>query len=231
MGRAPNPAARDALIAAARVEFGKAGLDRARVEDITRRAGLSKGAFYLHFESKEAVFEVIVQRIVGAMDDLFARMDEGEKVLSAKLGYLTGEDCARRNERFLAWDAFWSECNLSFLETLWRNREVLAVIESSGASGRWRAMVSAFRMRVSQHMVGSLARAQMSGGLRSGLLPEAVTDLAVGAYDSFLRRMTTLKAKPDFRAWSATVNEVLHNGFLPAAAPAKSIRRHRRSVR
>lgn len=36
------------------------------MEDIARRAGVSKGTIYLYFESKEAVFKALAQRVVGS---------------------------------------------------------------------------------------------------------------------------------------------------------------------
>ena len=50
-------------MAAARREFVRSGIQKARIEDITQACGLSKGAFYLHFESKEALFREVVQAL------------------------------------------------------------------------------------------------------------------------------------------------------------------------
>ncbi len=51
---------RAAFAAAALDEFYEKGFAAARMEDIARRAGLSKGALYLYFDSKEALFEAVV---------------------------------------------------------------------------------------------------------------------------------------------------------------------------
>ena len=37
--------------------FGDHGLANARLEDIAKRAGVSKGTIYLYFPNKEALFE------------------------------------------------------------------------------------------------------------------------------------------------------------------------------
>ena len=78
MGRPARPDLHDALLEAARVEFASHGLERARVADVARRAGASKGAFYLHFASKEEAFEEILQRFMGAMEDQARRREEAE---------------------------------------------------------------------------------------------------------------------------------------------------------
>jgi AcrR family transcriptional regulator len=46
--------------------FAEKGFAATRMEDIARRAGISKGTIYLYFESKEAVFKALAQRIVGS---------------------------------------------------------------------------------------------------------------------------------------------------------------------
>src|SRR5256885_1515256 len=67
MSRPADPNAKQALVAAARAEFARRGLRGARVEDITAACGLSKGAFYLHFESKEGLFQTLVEAFMAAM--------------------------------------------------------------------------------------------------------------------------------------------------------------------
>jgi len=72
MSRPADPTARSALVAAARAEFVRKGLRGARIEDITSAYGLSKGAFYLHFDSKEALFEELVRSLADDMEGLHA---------------------------------------------------------------------------------------------------------------------------------------------------------------
>jgi AcrR family transcriptional regulator len=50
----------DTLRAAALRVFARRGLRRARMADVAREAGLSAGALYTHFESKEALFDWLV---------------------------------------------------------------------------------------------------------------------------------------------------------------------------
>lgn len=56
-----RPAARPAEIVAAALEvFAERGFQAARLEEVARRAGVSKGALYLYFETKEELFRVVV---------------------------------------------------------------------------------------------------------------------------------------------------------------------------
>jgi len=51
---------RAALLRAALDEFFERGFSAARMDDIAKRAGLSKGAVYLYFDSKDALFTSLV---------------------------------------------------------------------------------------------------------------------------------------------------------------------------
>ena len=65
MPRPSDPQARVRLLAAAKKAFVEKGLDRAKVEDITQAAGMSKGAFYLLYESKDQ----LVMEVLGEVED------------------------------------------------------------------------------------------------------------------------------------------------------------------
>lgn len=54
------------IIAAALDIFSERGFAAARLEDVARKAGLSKGALYLYFETKEDLFRAVVVEAVAA---------------------------------------------------------------------------------------------------------------------------------------------------------------------
>ena len=54
-------ARRARLLTAAAAQFSQFGFRRTSVEDITRVAGVSKGAFYLEFSTKDALFDQLVR--------------------------------------------------------------------------------------------------------------------------------------------------------------------------
>lgn len=65
-----RPAARPSeIIEAAFRVFGDNGLAATRLEDVARKAGVSKGTIYLYFDSKESLFrEVVRAKIVTAIE-------------------------------------------------------------------------------------------------------------------------------------------------------------------
>jgi AcrR family transcriptional regulator len=54
----------DEIVAAALAVFAEKGFAAARLEEIARRAGVSKGAIYLYFPTKEDVFRAVVEQAV-----------------------------------------------------------------------------------------------------------------------------------------------------------------------
>ena len=57
-----RPEARpEEILEAALDVFGELGFARTRLDDVARRAGVSKGTLYLYFDSKEALFRAMVQ--------------------------------------------------------------------------------------------------------------------------------------------------------------------------
>ena len=54
---------RQALLGAALDEFFEKGFAATRMDDIARRAGLSKGTLYLYFGSKEALFQGLIETL------------------------------------------------------------------------------------------------------------------------------------------------------------------------
>src|SRR5262245_61613572 len=92
MGRPADPHAKIDLLRAAEAVFVEHGLDQAKVEEITDRAGRSKGAFYLHFESKEDCFRQIVETFLARLSscvDLAAEEVFGRRGLEDPRQYLT----------------------------------------------------------------------------------------------------------------------------------------------
>ncbi|MCX7359220.1 MAG: TetR/AcrR family transcriptional regulator [Alphaproteobacteria bacterium] len=74
--KSPDPAPRwrrraearpEEILEAALEEFVARGFEAARMEDIAKRAGLSKAAIYLYFPSKVAVLEALIEAKVGPL--------------------------------------------------------------------------------------------------------------------------------------------------------------------
>jgi len=67
LGRRPNPATREALIASGMALFAERGLDKPSLDDICERAGFTRGAFYVHFKDRDDFLVAVMDRVGGAM--------------------------------------------------------------------------------------------------------------------------------------------------------------------
>lgn len=56
------------ILDAALTEFSRRGYAATRMDDIARRSGLSKGGLYAHFDSKDAIFKALLDRVLLEID-------------------------------------------------------------------------------------------------------------------------------------------------------------------
>jgi AcrR family transcriptional regulator len=205
MPRPADPGIHDSLLAAARIEFARRGLERARVEDIARRAGISKGAFYLHFRTKEAAFQEILQRFLGALEEHARARRRAESRFEQEIGSGPG-----RLERAIDFER---AADTDLLEVLWSNRQILAALD--GASGRrFARLAGGFRRRMRTLVATRIADRQAAGQLRRDVDPEVVADLVVGTYEDFGRRMIEMGRKPDLSSWARSFLTIVYQGVL-----------------
>jgi len=67
------------IVEAALEVFSEHGLAEARLEDIARRAGVSKGTIYLYFPNKEALFSEMIRQMVSVnIQDFAATLSDDE---------------------------------------------------------------------------------------------------------------------------------------------------------
>jgi TetR/AcrR family transcriptional regulator, transcriptional repressor for nem operon len=72
---------REALIDAAAALFGRDGLDAPSLDDICAKAGRTRGAFYVHFKSREELIVAVVERhSARALDAIVGDADLGAVV-------------------------------------------------------------------------------------------------------------------------------------------------------
>jgi len=80
-------ATRRRLLAAAEKTFARDGFEAARLEDIARMAGYTRGAFYANFSSKEDIFFALledwVRARIGEVNALLAKQESPTKRLRA----------------------------------------------------------------------------------------------------------------------------------------------------
>ncbi|MBE2233911.1 MAG: TetR/AcrR family transcriptional regulator [Anaerolinea sp.] len=83
---------RERLMQAALASFAERGYDATGVAEICQRAGVSKGAFYYHFASKQALFLALLDQWLAALEREMTRLAApsapAAQSLQAKVGLL-----------------------------------------------------------------------------------------------------------------------------------------------
>jgi AcrR family transcriptional regulator len=163
-------ATRAALIAAGRKLFGRDGFAATSIEELAREAGVTRGALYHHFDSKEALFESVFEHV------------EIELISVAARSAAKGTD---------AWHSMLIACR-AFLESA-ADPDVQRIVSIDGPSvlgwAKWREIEERYALGA---LRASLDRAAAEGFLQGrdtqtlaymllGALTEATLVLASGA--------------------------------------------------
>lgn len=81
----PKESRKSGIINAAIEVFSEKGYHRAKVSDITKKAGISIGTFYIHFQNKRDLFIEVVEEVFRHIVGDAARNIKGEKDLGKRL--------------------------------------------------------------------------------------------------------------------------------------------------
>ena len=87
------------ILEAALFEFSAHGFQKARVDDIAARAGLSKGGFYAYFDSKDEVFEALLREHLSSMSPNLVTLADDAKDTRDLARRLVERLCARANDQ------------------------------------------------------------------------------------------------------------------------------------
>jgi AcrR family transcriptional regulator len=169
------------LLRACAREFSRRGFDPVRVEEITKRAGYSKAAFYLHFASKEAAFSELVAAMLVGLGELVLR-DEGNVTdLATAL-------------------AVWRDKDVATLSYLWRHRHVARLMLEGGRSATFAPLVDEYFARGRERLVRFLRWGVRKQFLARDLDVELIATMISGGYDRLAREIVRRPRAPDFHA-------------------------------
>ncbi|MDQ7828758.1 MAG: TetR/AcrR family transcriptional regulator [Armatimonadota bacterium] len=198
---APPPQARgrrtrQRLLAAAEAAFGSRGYFAASVADITRRARVAQGTFYLYFPSKRAIFEELVRQL---SHDL-------RRTIQQRVAGLTDRRQVER-EGFLA-----------FFHFIRRHRAMYRIIRQAElvhpAIYRW------YYRRIAEGYARGLRTAMAQGQIRP-LDPEVLAYCLMGIGDFLgMRWVLWERRAPPPRVVEAMMAFVLRG--MDASAPGRS---------
>lgn len=195
MARPADPTARISLLRASEAVFSQHGLAAAKVEEIARRAGLSKGAFYLHFESKEEAFRSVVEAFLARMSSLLPPPGQSSEIPTTPAHML----------------AFWLERDLEMFEFLWQNRAIVAIVD--GCQGPYTYLLESFRTTMQGASRAWIEHGKAHGMFRADLDADLVADLLWGAYHELSHRLLGQPKKPPIETWLRHAQAVFMAGL------------------
>jgi AcrR family transcriptional regulator len=76
---------KEQILQAATAVFARLGFYKARMDDVVQEAGLSKGAVYWYFESKDEIITTILDRFMQQELENFTRLSQGEGPIPKRL--------------------------------------------------------------------------------------------------------------------------------------------------
>lgn len=170
------------LVRSAAELFDRNGFAGATIEDVSRAAGVTKGAFYFHFASKDELGGAIqaeacallraavrdvgpVRPVVQSLIDLtheLARWLEGEPVVRAS--FRTARECGHRGQPFLGFYTEW----LSTVESL---------LDSAGRAGELRAEVGVEQATTLVLTVSAGVEMLWWSGIRRGSIRDSLSGM------------------------------------------------------
>ena len=199
MSRIADPRAKIELLRAAEAVFTEHGLAASKVEHITARAGVSKGAFYLHFESKDDCWRQIIEGFVAKLANCLDLHEKFRSDLTASV--------AEHLER-------WHHRDLEMLEFSWQNRAILRMVLAGGGGTPYAYLIDEFAARVAEATESWLRLAMKAGVYRDDLDTRITIALISGGYERMVRALISCPKRPDIAAWSYQALSIFTRGLL-----------------
>ena len=182
---------------------------------MTAAAGVSKGAFYLHFASKEDAFRQIVETMLERLAQLIDEFPRPSQVDSSQ------EYLAR-----------WIEQDVVLFGFVWQHRGVVRLMLEGGKCATFSHLADAFAERARQSSMLGIAEGKQRGIFRADLDLELASLFLSGAYDRVARHMVKLPRRPNLVEWMERLQQFVLGGLAgPAVLAGKNDQPVRRRPR
>lgn len=191
-------ARRQQILDAARIAFIRDGFHATSMQDIQREAGLSAGAIYLYFKSKDEIVIAIAADAIATVSAAFdiPSLDEALPGLDALIDQFLGVAARLQSEKhiFPVVVQVWSEA----LRNPPLHRELVALFSQ--------VMIRLTRL---------LAECQASGRIGPGVDPASLAMALVGLVQGYIIQSTLLAERTSFERYRAGVHALMRSGAVP----------------
>jgi len=183
----------------------------ALLSNITARAGVSKGAFYLHFRSKEDVFDEVAEAF---FSHFFVILDRVEEIALSDL------EPAHALELI-------TEGDVEMMDYLWNERAFARVLFEGAHSPRQCHLIERFAERVQGRVERLLSIDQERGRILPDLDVRVLALFIAGGFDRYARVLLASREKPDIVSDLRQLHSFIYRGattpeFLTALGKASS---------
>ena len=165
------------------------------MKEIARRGSVSKGAFYLHFESKEAALKQLVESFLARCQSFFAPPSAYPGLPEHPADLLD----------------FTLERDVQIYEFLWQNRAFLRILPT--CQGDYDYLVTAFRAEIEVTTREWVDHWRREGIYRKDVDPDLAAALIGGAYNELSMRLIVAEKRPPLEEWLRFALETFFRAF------------------
>ena len=188
-----QPSSRDRILAAGRDVIHRHGFSASGVADITTAAGVPKGSFYNHFESKEAF-------ACAALDDYW---EQGGPAYALLSGAQPASERVREHfkalDRLVSADSYAAGCMLGNF-----------AIEAGPVSEMLRKRVASLYGRWTSQLAACLEEGQKAGSIGAALPAETLARFLIGAWHGAVQRAKVDRSRQATAAFHRTLTTLLN---------------------
>jgi TetR/AcrR family fatty acid metabolism transcriptional regulator len=191
---------RQQILDAATWVFARQGYRHAAVSDIITRADVARGTFYLYFDSKEQVFQSIVEDFHGRVKRAFEALDDAAHA-------------ARNNGARAILQASLRQ----WLEFFAAHRDATRVIlrEAGAIDPRFEQGFNDLRQAALTRFASRFRRFQELGFARPSIDPRLAAHVQLGMFDELLNAFVLRDGQADLNALAAQLADFEWNGIRP----------------
>ncbi len=201
MARRAPPTTGMEVLRAAEACFTEQGLEATKVEDITVRAGIAKGAFYTYFATKDDCWKQIVDaflvRLADAVD-MRHQPDPGTPLLERMADWLAHE--------------------VNVFEFCWENRGLLRMLMNGSGGVTYSYLLDEFAQRAAKNGEAVIRELVLAGIYRDDIDIAVVSSLMGGAYDRLVRELLKETKRPDVEARCRQAQRLFTGGLFTEKA-------------
>ena len=203
----------EAILDATKYLFVTQGFHSTRIDDIAKRAGLTKGAVYFHFKDKEALLKALLDRVRDTiLEPLVAKVE-------------TGDD-SRPTDRLVAF--LHHEASIASRDPAMLLLPIVVSIEFNGRGNEIDKYVQAGYRRIERMLERVLQEGVQAGEFRNDISPHEQANILVALNDgmmlAWLRRSNELDGIALMRAMRATLwHGISAPGYLKEAAERNAV--------